>query len=50
MNALVNKILSMFEGNLRVYPQESQRALQDFVQSMLFREESCLPYAHPIQK
>lgn len=50
LNTLINKILSMFEGNLRVYPQESQCALQDLVQSMLFRKESCLLYVHPIQK
>lgn len=48
MDALINKLLLIFVGNVRDYHLESQYALQDFVRSMLFRKESCLLCARPI--
>jgi len=50
MGALINKLLLIFVENIRDYHLESQNALQHFVQSMLFRRESCLLCARPIKK
>jgi hypothetical protein len=50
MGALINKLLLIFVGNMRDYHLESQNALQHFVQSMLFRRESCLLCPRPIKK
>jgi hypothetical protein len=48
INALINKLLLIFVGNMRDYHLESQHAFLDFVRSMLFLKESCLLCARPI--